>query len=199
MGARGARDGLDSARPLRGPPAGAGFAFRCDGLSVPDPRRRRPGHHRVVGVGPPTNRGAPDVPTPRHVWCRPDHEGVGMRPPEETTCCTLTPFDRREAISIGQAAEVAGKSVGTLYNWCRQHGLGRRVGGGTWFVSKVALAMFLDGDMIALAAYQAGERSGDLVGQYFERFKLQSVSKSLQNSQSSHDPQLVRRAASTDA
>jgi hypothetical protein len=29
---------------------------------------------------------------------------------------------------------------------CNQHGVGRRVGGGAWLVSKVALAMFLDGD-----------------------------------------------------
>lgn len=118
-----------------------------------------------------------------------------MRQPEETACCTLTPFDRREAISIGQAADIAGKSIGTLYNWCRQHGLGRRVGGGTWLVSKVALAMFLDGDMIALAAYQAGERSGDLVDPYFERFNLrrEPTSKTSQAFQSSQGSQLVRR------
>jgi hypothetical protein len=36
-----------------------------------------------------------------------------------------------------------------------EHGLGRRIGGGTWSVSKVALAMFLDGDLKALRAYQA--------------------------------------------
>jgi hypothetical protein len=37
--------------------------------------------------------------------------------------------------------------------------LGRRVGGGTGSVSKVALAMFLDGDFEALHADHAGERT----------------------------------------
>lgn len=95
-----------------------------------------------------------------------------MNPPEPQICLTLVPYDRREGLSLGEAAGVAGKSVGTVRNWCVQHGLGRRVGGGTWIVSKVALAMFLDGDMIALAAYQAGDRSSQLVDHYFQRFKL---------------------------
>ena len=38
--------------------------------------------------------------------------------------------------------------------WCVEHGIGRRVAGGTWKVSKVALAMLLDGDLEALAAYR---------------------------------------------
>jgi hypothetical protein len=81
----------------------------------------------------------------------------------------LCPFDKRECISLKEAADIAGKSESTLRAWCEQHGLGRRVGGGTWSVSKVALAMFLDGDAKALRAYHAGERSSETVAPYFER------------------------------
>jgi hypothetical protein len=81
----------------------------------------------------------------------------------------LCPFDKRECISLKQAADIAGKSASTMRGWCDQHGLGRRVGGGTWSVSKVALAIFLDGDTVALKAYHAGDRASDLVAPYFER------------------------------
>jgi hypothetical protein len=47
--------------------------------------------------------------------------------------------------------------------------LGRRVGGGTWTVSKVVPAMFLDGDLKVLRAYQAGDRITETVSQYFRR------------------------------
>jgi hypothetical protein len=79
----------------------------------------------------------------------------------------LRPFDKRECISLKQAAGIAGKSESTLRGWCDQHGLGRRVGGGSWLVSKVALAMFLDGDEKALQAYHCGDRCGDVVRHYF--------------------------------
>jgi hypothetical protein len=95
-----------------------------------------------------------------------------MRAPELQVCQTLIPYDAREGLTLQQAAGIAGKRVGTMRNWCVQHGLGRRVGGGTWVVSKVALAMFLDNDMIALAAYQTGDRSSSLVAPYFDRFGL---------------------------
>ena len=44
-----------------------------------------------------------------------------------------------QCISLKQAADIAGKSEST------EHGLGRRIGGGTWSISRVALAMLLDG------------------------------------------------------
>jgi hypothetical protein len=53
--------------------------------------------------------------------------------------------------------------------WVEEHGLGRRIGGGTWSVSRVALAMFLDGDDRALRAYHAGDRNSELVMVYFQR------------------------------
>jgi hypothetical protein len=61
------------------------------------------------------------------------------------------------------------KSESTMRGWCDEHGLGRRIGGGTWSVSNVALAMFFDGDMKALRAYHAGDRTGELVAAYFRR------------------------------
>lgn len=95
-----------------------------------------------------------------------------MQSAEETTWRVLIPYDPREGISLATAAKRAGKSETTIRNWCPQHGLGRRVGGGVWVVSQVALAMFLDGDMTALAAYHAGDHSCSEVARYFERFGL---------------------------
>src|SRR5580704_4862902 len=71
----------------------------------------------------------------------------------------LSPFDKWECICLKDAAAIAGKSESTLRAWCEVHGLGRRIGGGTWSVSNVALAMFLDGDLRALRAYHAGDRT----------------------------------------
>lgn len=84
----------------------------------------------------------------------------------------LRPFDRRECIDLRAAAKIAGKSESTLRSWCEVHGLGRRIGGGVWSVSKVALAMFLDGDEKALRAYHAGDRASPVVRQYFDRAGL---------------------------
>ena len=57
----------------------------------------------------------------------------------------LVPFEKKEAIPLKEAAARAGRSESTIKNWCRDHHIGRRVGGG-WMVSQVALATFLDGD-----------------------------------------------------
>ena len=58
-----------------------------------------------------------------------------------------------------------------MRGWAEEHGLGRRIGGGTWSVGRVALAMFLDGEMRALRPYHAGD-STDLVAKYFDRVGL---------------------------
>jgi hypothetical protein len=84
----------------------------------------------------------------------------------------LSPFDKRECISLKEAADIAGKSESTLRAWCEVHGLGRRIGGGTWSVSKIALAMFLDGNEKALRAYHSGDRTSEWVAGYFERAGL---------------------------
>ena len=90
-------------------------------------------------------------------------------------CMTLIPYDKREGIPLNVAAERAGKSPGTIRNWCIEHGIGRRVGGGQWIVSKVALAMFLDGDNEALRRYKSGDRISDCVLAYFRREGLEGL------------------------
>src|ERR1700710_613898 len=84
----------------------------------------------------------------------------------------LVPFDKRECINLKEAAGVAGKSESTMRAWVEEHGLGRRIGGGTWSVSRGALAMFLDGDDRALRAYHAGDRTSDAVARHFLRAGL---------------------------
>lgn len=95
-----------------------------------------------------------------------------MKAPEDLAWKVLVPYDPREGISLKAAAALAGKSESTVRVWCVQHGLGRRVGGGVWVVSRVAFAMFLDGDQGALTAYLAGDRSSSLVVKFFERCDL---------------------------
>jgi hypothetical protein len=41
----------------------------------------------------------------------------------------LMPFDKRECISLKEAADIAGRSESTMRNWCDEYGLGRRIGG----------------------------------------------------------------------
>jgi hypothetical protein len=73
----------------------------------------------------------------------------------------LQPFDKRECLSLKEAAGIAGKSESTMHAWVEQHGLGRRIGGGTVgrSVGRVALAMFLDGDERAGAPGESRRRS----------------------------------------
>ena len=81
----------------------------------------------------------------------------------------LVPFDAREAATLLQAAKIAGnKSPRTISNWCEAHGLGRKIGD-TWSVSRVALAMYLDGATRTLENYLAGDRQSDDVVGYFVR------------------------------
>jgi hypothetical protein len=84
----------------------------------------------------------------------------------------LSPFNKAECLSLRQAAAIAGKSESTMRTWSDQFGVGRRVAGGSWSVSKVALAMLLDGDYKALRAYHTGDRTSEIVAVYFARFGL---------------------------
>jgi hypothetical protein len=102
--------------------------------------------------------------------------GYAMKAAEESRFLCLVPYDPAEAISLSIAATRAGKSETTVRNWCEAHGLGRRVGGGTWQVSQVALAMFLDDDKVALCSYLSGDRSSPAVSAYFRRFNLKPQS-----------------------
>jgi Helix-turn-helix domain len=109
-------------------------------------------HARISDLNHPTNhRGQ----------CRGDNE----HPVEPQV---LRPFHRSEALSIAEAADIANKSPRTIREWCHLHDIGRRIGG-HWAVSRVALAMFLDGDKFALEAYLAGDRTSPTVTQYFTR------------------------------
>ena len=78
----------------------------------------------------------------------------------------LRPFNRAEVLSIEEAAEIAGKSIRTMREWCQRHDIGRRIGG-RWAVSKVALAMLLDGEAEGLAAYLDGDRESPTIVKYF--------------------------------
>jgi helix-turn-helix protein len=78
----------------------------------------------------------------------------------------LRPYHRSEALSIAEAALIAGRSVRTIRDWCARLDIGRRIGG-QWAVSRVALAMFLDGDREALAAYLRGDRTSPMIAEYF--------------------------------
>ena len=51
----------------------------------------------------------------------------------------LVPYDRREAIDVQTAAKIAARGETTIRQWCAIHHIGRRVGGGPWQVSRVAL------------------------------------------------------------
>ncbi len=85
----------------------------------------------------------------------------------------LVPFHIREAMDVQGAAVMAGKSDRTIRIWCAKHGIGRRVAGGAWSVSRVALSMLLDGDERALGAYLDGARgSFEPVAAYYRRLGL---------------------------
>ena len=83
----------------------------------------------------------------------------------------LVPYDEREAISVQVAARKAGKSPRTIRLWADEHGIGRRIAGGSWKISRVALQMLLDGDRAALGLYHAGNRRHPSVVAYFERLR----------------------------
>jgi hypothetical protein len=88
----------------------------------------------------------------------------------------LIPFNVEESVTIEQAASTSGKTPRTMRRWCIEHGIGRRIGG-TWRVSKVALAMLLEGDHEALAAYRDdGVRAQfEPVARYFRRAGLDKL------------------------
>src|SRR5665213_3359634 len=89
----------------------------------------------------------------------------------------INPFNKRECLSLKEAAGKTGKSRSTMIAWCDKHVLGRQIVGSTWSVSKVALAIKLDGDLEALKAYHAGNRSDPRVAAYFIREGLEDLIK----------------------
>lgn len=101
----------------------------------------------------------------------------------------LIPYDKREVITLRQAALIAGRSESTLRSWCQCHHIGRRVAGGPWMVSRPALLMFLDDDSAALRAYLAGDRESELVRAYFRRAGIGSLQQNPQQQQNSQQAQ----------
>jgi hypothetical protein len=87
----------------------------------------------------------------------------------------LLPWNPAEAITTDQAAAIACKSQRTIRLWAANHDIGRRVGGGDWLVSRVALMMVLEDDRAALSAYLRGDRESDAVIRYFERAQIEIV------------------------
>jgi hypothetical protein len=67
----------------------------------------------------------------------------------------LRPYHAAETLTIEQAALIAGRSPRTIRDWAARFDIGRRIQG-RWAISKVALGLFLDGDVIALAASSLG-------------------------------------------
>lgn len=79
----------------------------------------------------------------------------------------LIPFDRREGLTTAEAAARANRTERTIRMWCRDHDIGRRVAGGPWMVSRVALAMHLNDDAAALRIYLAGDRASPAIEAYY--------------------------------
>ncbi len=80
----------------------------------------------------------------------------------------LTDYDRREAISLSQAAYIANRTVETVRGWAANKDIGRKVAG-RWAISHPCLLAFLEGDQAALEAYWAGDRTSENVVKYFNR------------------------------
>ena len=83
----------------------------------------------------------------------------------------LMPYNPSEVYSLARAAERAGKAVNTIKSWSEQYGIGRKIAG-RWEVSKVALEMFLEGNMCALSLYLSGDREHCDVVAYFDRLGI---------------------------
>ena len=90
---------------------------------------------------------------------------------EESGPRVLIPYDKREALTLQQAAGIAGRTSETIRRWCENESLGRRVGG-RWAVSHPALLMWLDGDSTSLRMYLSGDRQSNNVRAYFRRARL---------------------------
>jgi hypothetical protein len=78
----------------------------------------------------------------------------------------LRPYHASEAISVREAARLAGRTPRTIRLWAARYDLGRVICG-QWRISVCALAMHLDGKHAALDRYLAGDRHSPEVVAYF--------------------------------
>ena len=80
----------------------------------------------------------------------------------------LKPWITAEAITTKRAAEIAGRPIRTIRDWCERIPLGKKHGP-LWRVSIVALTLFLEEDHDALAAYLDGDRSSAVIVDCYAR------------------------------
>jgi hypothetical protein len=84
----------------------------------------------------------------------------------------LWPYNASEAVTIAEASVIARRSKRTIREWCARFDIGRRIAGGQWMVSRVALQILLEGDYDALRRYLSGDRQSEVVIAYFRRFRI---------------------------
>lgn len=82
----------------------------------------------------------------------------------------LRPFWLPESESTAEAALALGRSERTARSLAARFDLGRKFLGGQWRISKVARAMYADGDMTTLARYLRGDRCSESVVAYYRRY-----------------------------
>lgn len=80
----------------------------------------------------------------------------------------LRPYNALEAITTAEACRIAGKALRTIVEWCQRYYIGRKIKG-PWAVSRIALAMLLDGVEDSLALYLSGDRQSDAVVTYYRQ------------------------------
>jgi hypothetical protein len=84
----------------------------------------------------------------------------------------LWPYNASEAITIAEASAIARRSKRTIRDWCARFDIGRRIAGGQWMVSRVALQMLLEGDYDALRGYLSGDRHSEAVASFYARLGI---------------------------
>jgi hypothetical protein len=84
----------------------------------------------------------------------------------------LVPFDPREAMTVEAAAKIAGRDTRTIRYWCAASGIGRRIAGGHWAVSRPLFFMRIENRHRELAVFFDGLPLTQVHVEYFERFGL---------------------------
>lgn len=84
----------------------------------------------------------------------------------------LVPFDPREVTTVSACARMVDYDPATVRRLVGQYELGRRLGAGPYMVSKVAWALFVNGDWDGLHAYHVGDRQYQSVRREFVRIGM---------------------------
>lgn len=109
-----------------------------------------------------------DITAPAVDHNRPNGPQVRSRGAKDTplTPAVLSPYSSAEAITVAEAA-TARRSRRTARDWFARFDIGRRIAGGQWMGSRVALQMKLDGNEHALELYLRGDRTSEAVRSYY--------------------------------